>query len=457
MRERAANLVELDLGPRTDREILASRRAEMTQERLTSIDRSLLRAAEDHVVKPPALPAMGHDLQVGRLAHLSRLGLAEPLLTGRYRLDPDLEATLRAMGERGDIIRTMQREFSRLQLERAGADRMIYDPSAPGAQPLIGRVLMRGLADELEDRQYLLVDAIDGRTHYVPIGKGNGHDFGTVMADGEARDRAAGMIVAITPNTPVVREVDRTIATVAANNGGHYDAGAHQLHDPAASAAYIQAHVRRLEALRRGGAGAERSDDGSWTIAPNHLERVATFERRQLIDRPIEIEILSPVGVAELATAHAATWLDRALVDGDPPVLRSAGFGRDAENALAQRRQWLMEEGLAETVAGETRYRPDMMAILRRRELLRVAGELSGELSLPFSQAIEGERLDGTYRRRVDLLSGRFAVLERSRDFTLVPWKPVLERRIGQSVSGLMREDGVNWSFGRGRAGPSIS
>lgn len=116
-----------------------------------------------------------------------------------------------------------------------------------------------------------------------------------------------------------------------------------------------------------------------------------------------------------------------------------------------------MKEGLAEMVAGETRYRPDMMAILRRRELSRVAGQLSGELSLPFSQAIEGERLDGTYRRRVDLLSGRFAVLERSRDFTLVPWKPVLERRIGQSVSGLMREDGVNWSFGRGRAGPSIS
>src|SRR3546814_4344575 len=40
LRERAAELVELDLGPRSDREILVSRRAEITQDRFTSIDRS---------------------------------------------------------------------------------------------------------------------------------------------------------------------------------------------------------------------------------------------------------------------------------------------------------------------------------------------------------------------------------------------------------------------------------
>ncbi|TIL55184.1 MAG: conjugal transfer protein TraI, partial [Mesorhizobium sp.] len=43
IRERAAELVSLDLGPRTDREIEQRLRREMEQERFTSIDRRLLR------------------------------------------------------------------------------------------------------------------------------------------------------------------------------------------------------------------------------------------------------------------------------------------------------------------------------------------------------------------------------------------------------------------------------
>jgi len=54
-------------------------------------------------------------------------------------------------------------------------------------------------------------------------------------------------------------------------------------------------------------------------------------------------------------------------------------------------------------------------------------------------------------------MSGRFALVEKSREFTLVPWRPVLDRHVGKSVSGIMRGDGISWSFGRGRSGPSIS
>src|SRR3546814_9651608 len=63
-----------------------------------------------------------------------------------WRLEPDLANTLRRMGERGDIIRTMQRELTSRNLDRAAADRVIYDPAAARAAPIIGRVVMRGLA-----------------------------------------------------------------------------------------------------------------------------------------------------------------------------------------------------------------------------------------------------------------------------------------------------------------------
>lgn len=59
--------------------------------------------------------------------------------------------------------------------------------------------------------------------------------------------------------------------------------------------------------------------------------------------------------------------------------------------------------------------------------------------------------------RRVDVESGSYAVVERSRDFTLVPWRDVLERNIGKAASGIMRADGISWQFGRGRSGPAIS
>ncbi len=35
--------------------------------------------------------------------------------------------------------------------------------------------------------------------------------------------------------------------------------------------------------------------------------------------------------------------------------------------------------------------------------------------------------------------------------FSLVPWQPVLDKRIDQHISGVMRECGVEWSFGRKR------
>src|SRR3546814_1005002 len=51
--------------------------------------------------------------------------------------------------------------------------------------------------------------------------------------------------------------------------------------------------------------------------------------------------------------------------------------------------------------------------------------------------------------RAVDMTSGRHALVERSRDFVLVPWRSVMERHIGKSVSGIVRDGGIGWTFGR--------
>lgn len=456
IRERAAELVDLDLGPRTHREIAQTLRVEVEQECLTSIDRALLKGMDAaRIVASSGRDAADQTLRAARLAKLSRLGLAEPLGAGRFRLVPDLADTLRALGERGDIIRTMQRDFSRAATVRAPADQVIYDPAASGARALVGRVLARGLADEHADRHYLIVDGVDGRSHYVAIGKPalSFVDSGTETDASLPR----GAIVRIDPVSPIVREVDRTVAAVAAANGGRYDVDAHLRYDPAATQAFAETHVRRLEAMRRTSGIVEREPSGRWIIAPDHLARVAAHETAMLRDRPVAITLLSAQPLDRLVETHAATWIDRELISAAPDMVRDAGFGREVREAQTRRRQWLVAQGFAEETGGDTPFPRAIVATLQRRELLRVAGQLSDQLKMPFREAAEGDRVEGRYRRPVDLVSGRFALIERARDFTLVPWRPVLERQVGKSVSGLMRGDGISWSIGRSRSGPGIS
>jgi hypothetical protein len=63
----------------------------------------------------------------------------------------------------------------------------------------------------------------------------------------------------------------------------------------------------------------------------------------------------------------------------------------------------------------------------------------------------DGEHITGRYKGAVELVSGKYALIERSRDFTLVPWRPVIERELGRTISGIVRGDGISWEIGRSR------
>jgi len=445
LRERAAELVTLDLGPRTTQDIEARLRHDIGKERLTAIDRRLVRDMDaDRVVVSADRDPFQQSLRAGRLQKLESMGLANDLGGARWRLAEGLEDTLRRVGERGDIIRTMQRELAARNVAREGRDRAVFDP-ADWTATVTGRVVMRGLADEHRDRHYLLVDGTDGRALYVDIGRGDLHE-----------PLPEGAIVRVTACQPMVREVDRTVAAVAVANGGRYSIDLHLRHDPSASEAFAETLVRRLEAIRRGGGKVERAPDGTWTIATDHLAQVERFEARQTRDRPVQIETLSSVPIERLGRFEGATWLDRELSSSQPVPLRDSGFGREVRDALNVRRRWLVEQELAYVEDGQTRLRANAIVVLQRRELLRVAEGISRDLGKMFVEAHVGAAVEGTLRQQVDLAAGRFALVEKSREFTLVPWRTVLEKRLGTQVAGMMRTDGVNWHVGRARGGPEL-
>lgn len=445
MRERLADLVTFDLGPRTDLDIQRKLLREVGAERLTGIDRALIRdLGADHVVAAGHRDPFQHALRAGRLKKLESLGLAEKLDGGRWRLAGQVDRRLREMGERGDIIRTMQRELTARGLKRLPADQVVHGDALP--EPgIVGRVVARGLSDETADRHYLLVDGVDGRVHHIDIGRGDAV---------EALPEAA--VVRIRPRETGPRAADRLVAEIAEGNGGRYSVDLHLQHDPGARLEFAEAHVRRLEAIRRAGAKVERLEDGTWNIGPDHLDQAAAYEQRRARSVPVRIELVSPMPLNQLAERDGATWLDQQLAGEGHERLRDSGFGREVRSALDLRRRWLLARGLGEEIDGEFSMRPGSLAVLRQRELSWAAAQLSGELGLDFVPVAEGDRISGIVRRRVDLASGRFALIESGRDFMLVPWRPVLGRHIGKDVSGVARRDGISWSIGRGRGGPEI-
>lgn len=444
LRERASELVTLDLGPRTDHEIEARLRHDVNQERLTSIDRRLLRRMDSvREVSPADNDPFQQSIAAGRLRKLKAMDLAEDIGGGRYRLTEGLENTLRRMGERGDIIRLMQRELTARRLDRVGVEQVV---ATELHEPIVGRLIQRGFSDEHRDRHYMMVDGIDGRVHYVDIGRGD--------ATPSVPENAT---IRIDPTKAEATQADRTIDAVARANDGRYSIDLHLRHDPNANEAFAASHVRRLEAMRRAGAGPERTADGSWSIPQDHLARAEVFAQRQQRDRPVALSILSPRPVGDLVSIEAPTWLDRELASATSGAVRDAGFGREVRTALAARRQWLIEQQLADGERQGFRLRSGALESLRQHELESAGARFAEQFGRRFEPARSGERIEGVIARRVDLESGSYALVERSRDFTLVPWRDVLERNIGKVASGIMRGDGINWQFGRGRSGPTIS
>ena len=126
--------------------------------------------------------------------------------------------------------------------------------------------------------------------------------------------------------------------------------------------------------------------------------------------------------------------------------------------ALEKRRQALANKGhVTDLGDGRVRAPKDLIQRLESAGIERAGKALAAKSGLQWQPVIPGNNVSGQLVGSTQLSSGRFAMLETlSGDgglgFSLVPWQPVLDNRIGQHVSGLMRGGGdIEWSLGRKR------
>jgi Protein of unknown function (DUF3363) len=209
----------------------------------------------------------------------------------------------------------------------------------------------------------------------------------------------------------------------------------------------VTAYVRRLETLRRAGV-VERLSEGVWTIPADLPECGRQYDAQRL--GGVVVELRSHLSIEQQTRVMGATWLDQQLVSG-VSEMSGGGFGGEVLEALRERGEFLVEQGLAGGSGKSLVLARNVLRKLREREIQTVAHDITRETGLAHWPLIDGQRVSGIYRRSVQLASGRFAVLENGRGFSLAPWKPVIERRLGSVVTGLIQGNSASWELGRRR------
>ena len=452
IRERASEVVTLELGRQTDLQVTDQLRREVHAERFTRLDRMLMAEQRANIAVADLRPdkdmletmKRNRALLIGRAQYLEKLGLALEIDPGVWHLRENAEPTLRAMGERGDILKSMYRalEANDLDVQRGELSLSLHGGNL--RQRVVGRVLAKGLAtDESGDRIQLVLDGTEGRVHQI--------ELRADRCDGIGR----GMIVSATPPPTEPRVADHNIGAARASDGTyspsrHIEIARERKLSPDPER-YVASHVRRLEALRRAGI-VERWDGDHWSVPQDLPKQGLAYDRKCHGSGP-RMTVLSPIGLDRQVTHDGATWLDRELAAQRQGSLRMAGFGAAAGQAMDRRKRVLVERGDAIDLGnGRIRTPKDLIRRLEGREVERVGRAMAKKQGLRWQPVGPDSQFDGQLTGSKQLASGRFAMVDDGLGFSLVPWNDALERRIGRQVSGVgIPGGGIDWTFERQR------
>ena len=162
------------------------------------------------------------------------------------------------------------------------------------------------------------------------------------------------------------------------------------------------------------------------------------------------LRIQSYLSLEKLAEAEGVTWLDKELLAKTPTPLADHGFGAEIKTALNRRRQWLISQGLGQ-LDGQALFqpKPKLLEALSHREYDTCDTRLFRKnLVCHTTHPWKGEQISGTFTKSVTLASGKYAVIQKAQEFTLVPWRPDMEPMRGKEITGTASAQGIQWEWG---------
>lgn len=435
LRNRARELSTQELGHRSEHEIDSSLNKEITQERLTSLDWKIDNVSHGNIVDMSVYPddinaRKMHGKMIARLDHLVGYGLANKENGNEYTLQDDWKHTLRKMGERGDIIKTLHKE--------ANADPSkyrVYDKNSHD-NVLVGRLVRSGLHDELNDRFYMIVEGQDGSANYIKTEK-----------DIDVSQFKRGTIVKIENyQDSWIKKSDSVIEKFANTNQGIYDKKRHSEHlkkhpeslpNGVTPDDYTNAISRRVNRLARFGL-AQQLGSGLWKIDEHLTEELSKRDKENPNPRKVRVNTVDGRLIHEQVKAEGRAWIDIINSENNAPY----SFGSELNKAIKDRKQFMQKE------LGLKWNQKDLLKQLDKLERKQLSEDYAEKTLRRYKPLKQGE-FKGTLQKKITAESGKSYALITSdhnngmdKEFSLVPWRDNMKRSVGKTVSfGLSKQN----------------
>ena len=432
IRERAQEIASLELGPMSELEKRAKLARTIDAQHKTDLDKMIDRAREGETLdlQKPAPPRQlwRKQLIARRIKTLQRMGLAEYEGRGQWRVKPDFTQTLTKMGEQNDIIKTLHRAFGERSTSMRLGVNAIFDSSDPNTPSQTGIVRSFGRPDDRREGGFVVLENMRGQPIYAKVAE---DDFFATLKKGQ--------VVTLDTYSHEPRESDKNIVAHAKIREGQFSP-VHVYLEENNTKDYTDAHVRRLEALGRANI-VSKNRNGAWDIPDDYLDRVRDHHKQLANRLPTLMSREGSLTLKQMETARGATWLDTQLNRG---TFEADGTSKELLDAAANRRAALNQMGFA--IRDQDRLFQQSINELKAMDF-KEAGKLQSEsLGKAYVPSSGKSQIEGVFSKTIDRPSGKFAVIERSREFTLVPWRPIMERRRGQSIIGrASRGGGISW------------
>lgn len=432
LRQRSQELATEILGPRQER---AASERDVTADRFTRLDQTLIGEVRDGHLTLDGLPEAQRSDALRRLVHLEARGWVQRERPGLWSVPGDLRETLSRVGEREAREAAAAKaiwggrwggEMERLQpLEIKPGERLVG--AYAGVQPI---------GPYGNGPQALVMETLDGRLGHVRL-----PSLDSALILDRVPERA---IIEVRGSARPERASDRTIAEIASERGGTYSAADHQTTRPGDSPAFIERHVRRLEAMSRAGA-CRALGDGRFAVPADYLSKASAADQARHGAVDLEVRVLDVRPLELQPQARGVTWLDK--VAGGLARGPEAGALADEVKALGlQRAQVLKSWGIgsgAPMGLGEGD-RQKLWAMELESQMERL-----GQTGKPLVIAQDGQRFSGVYLDRAHMGSRTYAVIESKAAVTLAPWRAAMEACRGQALTGVLQGGQVDFRFGQ--------
>lgn len=435
MREAGSALLTRELGLQTEPELAAKLEQEIALRKVTRMDRILMREMDRNGAINLDNLRRNRPYYQKRLNALKSMGLAHHQSGGIWSVDGQHDAALNALEKSDTIAVRIERA-----VRSAGLDRISAHEQGPFkySDAVHGPLLKVGYDDELQDRRYAIVDGLDGRVHHF--------DLGTSFP----KDLKPGDMLEIKPRSPGALGMDETIADVAAQNRGIYSLKKHKQLDPKVSAKHLSMIKNRIAALERAGL-VQRFYRDAYSIGTDFIDRVDEHFAKAAQRSPNIVRKMEGRAFETQVRAFGETWLDQQLAGQAVEPIGGAGLGGEVRSAMNERMKRHFQRGIVNDRDAKE-LNDHHLKLLQKEGMLHASLDIAKETGLAYRAIAPGDRIEGTFKRVHQTEHAKFAVIDRGREFSLVPWKRNLERLRDRRIEITMSPTrDIAWTLGRTR------